>query len=115
MSVDKEALVPLLGALERAQVKADAERALRAMCEGTKGTGCYPSVNTAEHRADMAVLSVDWTWLDYLSPGDALRVALLLMKIEEGGADDVVIATTSMLGRIRKTAEMRMAAEAAER
>jgi len=115
MNGDKEALAPLLGALERAQEKADAERALRAMCEGTKGVVRYPSVNTAEHRADMKTIGVDWAWLDYLSPGDALRVALLLMKIEEGGADDVVVATTSMLGRIRKMAEMRMAAEAADR
>lgn len=70
----------------------------------------FDPVDTPEHRADMAVLSVDWTWLDYLSTGDGVRVMLLLQKLEEGGPDDAMIAAAAMLDRIRKTAESRMVA-----
>ena len=75
----------------------------------------FDPVDTPEHRADMAVLSVDWTWLDYLSTGDGVRVMLLLQKLEEGGPDDAMIAAAAMLDRIRKTAESRMASSVALR
>jgi hypothetical protein len=73
----------------------------------------YPPVQTSALVAAMAGVgpSYEWAWFDYLSPGDALRVARLRdITLAKMTPDDVHEAAMLAIEEIRRVAEERMRA-----
>jgi hypothetical protein len=71
----------------------------------------YPSVDTAALRSLMAAVGPvpEWAWIDYLSPGDTLRVAWLRGIARDPQTPvDVAQAAALALAEIRRAAEQRM-------